>query len=199
GPSDAVLDALERVWLRMDFLEQPRAPAVEVVPEGRDDLVFERLGQRLRVLRADEDQVRDALRMLDRVADGEHARARERDDGNRRPHRRVEHGREIVVMAVKVVAGERPIRAAVAARVHGRHAEVSREVWDLVFPHAAVDGGLARRTQEDVVVAGSDRLVEDLRVRSLDVHQRLPARRARSYANSAAPPRTVSRLSEGAI
>ena len=180
GPRDAVLDAFERVRLGMDLLEEPRPPAVEVVPEDGDDLFVERLGERLRVLGADEDQVRDALGMIDRVADCEHARARERDERERRPHRGVEHGAEILVMRDEVVAGQRPIRAAVASRVHGRHAKVSRQVRDLVLPHAAIDGRLARRTEEDVAAAGAGRLVEDPRARSLHVHQRLPARRARS-------------------
>src|SRR5262249_45624714 len=38
GPRDAVLDALERVRLGMDLLEQPRPPAVEVLTKDRHDL-----------------------------------------------------------------------------------------------------------------------------------------------------------------
>src|SRR5439155_894903 len=79
------------------------------------------------------------------------------------------------------VAGGRAARAAVAAWVHRDHAEVVRQVWDLVLPQATVDDRLARGTQEEIR-AVARRLPEDLRVRSLDEHslslglRRLPSK-----------------------
>ena len=86
----------------------------------------------------------DALGMLDRVANGEHARAGERDERERGAHRLVEDGEEVPVPRGEVVPCGRPIRPSVAARVDGRHPEVAREVRDLALPHPAVGGRAGR-------------------------------------------------------
>ena len=72
GPCDAVLNALQRVGLRKSPREEPLPPPVEVTPDHRGDLLLEGLGHGLRVLAAQQDQARDAFRVLGRVPERQH-------------------------------------------------------------------------------------------------------------------------------
>ena len=175
GPGHAVLDPLERVRLREDALEQARPPVVEVVADHPRDALLERLRHRLGVLAGEQDQVREPVGMLDRVPERERGRARERDQGDGRPRDLVEDGHQVAVPRVQVVAGGRPVGSPVAARVHRDHPEVARQVRDLVLPHPAVRDDLALGQQEQIARPAAGDLIEDARVRPVNVHRVLLA------------------------
>ena len=189
GPGHAVLDALEGVRLREDALEQPRPPVVEVVADHPRDALLEGLRHRLGVLPGEQDQVREPAGMLDRVPERERGRAREGDQGDGRPRDLVEDGDQVPVPGVQVVAGGRPVGAPVAARVHRDHPEVAREVRDLVLPHPAVRDHLALGQQEQIARPAAGDLIEDARVRSVNVHGVTPRPGSRAHRGRAGPSR----------
>jgi len=172
GPRHPVLHALEGVRLREHPGEEAPAPAVEVIANHRGHPLLEGPRHRLRVLAAEQDQVREPLRVVDRVPERERPRAGERHQREGRSRCVLDHRGEVGVAAVEVVAGGGTVRAAVAALVHRDHAEVPGEVRHLVLPHAAVGHHLAGRQQEEVALAAAGRLVEDLGVGPIDVHAR---------------------------
>ena len=161
-PRDAVLDALERMGLGQDAREEPLPVGREVAADGGSDLLVERLRDRLRVLPAEEDEMRQIARVLDRVAERDHGGARKRDERERRPHRLIQHRDQIAVTAVEVVPGRGPVGSAVAAGVGGDDAEVPREVRDLRLELPAIDHGLTLRQQHEVAVAAARGLPEEL-------------------------------------
>ena len=174
-PRHAVLDALERVGLREDPLEQAVPPVVEVVANHPGHPFLERLRHRFGVLAGEQDQVGEPVGMGDRVAESERRRARERHEDEGRPRHLVEHGEKVAVAGVHVVAGGRPVGSSVAARVHGDHAKVARQVGDLMLPHPAVRDDLTLGQQEEVTRPASRHLVEDAGVRPMNVHRELLA------------------------
>jgi hypothetical protein len=142
GPGHAVLDALERVRFREDASKQTRPPVAKIVANHPGHAILERLRHRLGVLPGQEDQVREPIGMGHRVPECERRRAREGDQGERRPRDLVEDRHQIAVPRVQIVAGGRPVGSPVAARVHRDHPEVARQVRDLVLPHPAVGDDL---------------------------------------------------------
>ncbi len=174
-PRYAVLDALEGVRFWEDPLEQAVPPVVEVVADHPGHAFLERLGHRFGVLAGEQDQMGEPVGMGDRVAEGQRRRAREGHEGEGRPRHLVEHGEKIAVARVHVVAGGRPVGSSVAARVHGDHAEVARQVGDLMLPHAAVRDDLTLGQEEEITRPASRHLVEDAGVRPMNVHRGLLA------------------------
>ena len=165
-----VLDALERVRLGEDAGEQALAVAREVAAHHARDLVLEGLGHRLRVLAAEQDQVRHAARVLDHVAERDQGRAGIGGEGEGRPHRLFQHREQVAVAAVEVVARRRPLGASIAPRVGGDDAEVAREVRDLRLELPAVDHGLALGEEDEVAAPLARGLPEQLDAAAARVH-----------------------------
>ena len=210
-PRHAVLDPLERVGLREDAGEEALPVGGEVAAHHACDFLLEGLGHRLRVLPAEQDQVRDVAGVVDHIPEGNQGRAGVGGEGKGRPHRLLQHREQVAVAAIEVVPGRRPVGTAIASRVGGDHAEVAREVRDLGLELPAVGHRLALGQQEQVAVAATRGLPEELDSAIAHIHGLNPplgcharrgiwakadppmrsARRERSYNTRAAPPRTV--------
>ena len=175
-PRHAVLDPLERVGLREDAGEEALPVGGEVAAHHACDFLLEGLGHRLRVLPAEQDQVRHMAGVVDHIPEGDQGRAGVGGEREGRPHRLLQHREQVAVAALEVVARRRPVGAAIASRVGGDHAEVAREVGDLGLELPAVDHGLALGEEHEVAAAPARGLPEQLDAAIAHIHGLTPPR-----------------------